>query len=106
MSKIRIQKNTDNVDIEQKSVGLDCWIEGDSQNLLNTNRGLHIQIRHNGNKDTFEAANDVAKLIANAPRMLQVLRNIIGSAPITGLSLALEKNIQDAIIVVQQVGKP
>ena len=63
--KIRIQANTDTVDIESKCLGLSAWIEGDSVKLLNTNRGLHTQIRHNGDKATFEAANRVsARIVA------------------------------------------
>jgi hypothetical protein len=70
---IRIQANTDNRDIEAQSLGLDCWIVGDSVNTLNANRGLHIQIRHNGNPEVFEVANRVSRLIARAPEMLELL---------------------------------
>lgn len=71
--RIRIQKNTDTVDIEHKCLGLDIWIEGDSLNMLNSNRGLHTQIRHNGKKEVFDEACRVAQLIAAAPEMLEAL---------------------------------
>ncbi len=45
-----------------------------------------------------------AKLIAAAPELLQALKNIISSAPITCLPLALEKDIQAACILIERLG--
>ena len=73
---IRMQYNTDSVDIDQKCSGVDCWVNGDSLSLLNTNRVLHIQIRHNKDKKTFECANKIANLISAAPDLLQALNEI------------------------------
>ena len=103
--RIRIQNNTDANDIYHRCLGLSCWIEGDSTNQLNTNRGLHIQIRHNKKSDVFVEANRVANLIAAAPDMLEALKRIIQSAPLTGLPLALEKDIQSAINVINNIQK-
>jgi hypothetical protein len=75
--KFKIQQNTDNLDITQKSLGLDAWVEGDSLNLLNTNRGLHIQIRHGGNKNVFEAANKLSQLLSMAPEMLEFIKDVV-----------------------------
>ncbi len=41
-----------------------------------------------------------AALIAAAPELLQALKNIIQSAPLVGLPLALEKDIQSATYVI------
>ena len=75
---VHIQNNTDAVDIDQKCIGLDCWIEGDSVNLLNSNRGLHVQIRHNSNKEVFEHSNKIARLFAAAPELLRTLETLFG----------------------------
>lgn len=48
---IKLTSNTDSIDIDQKSLGLDV-----TPNDYSDNRGLHIQIRHNGTKGTFNAA--------------------------------------------------
>jgi hypothetical protein len=72
--KFRIQPNTDTVDIDAKCLGLSTWVPGDSTNELNSNRGLHIQIRHNRDKATFEAANQLSRLISMAPTMLSGLK--------------------------------
>lgn len=74
--RIRLQCNTDTVDIDSKCLGISCWIEGDSTNQLNTNRGLHIQVRHNKSPEVFEEANRVARLITAAPELLEALRLI------------------------------
>lgn len=103
MPKFRIQPNTDSVDINSKCLGVDVWVPGDSLSLLNMNRGLHIQIRHNGDKNTFEVANELSRLICNAPQMLQILQGILQSAPLVGLPLALEKDIQDAASMVSKL---
>lgn len=83
MSKLifRIQENTDNVDIDQKCLGLSVWVPGDSVNLLNDNRGLHVQIRHNQNKETFEAANQLSKLLKHSPDLLRLARLVIETNP-------------------------
>lgn len=61
------------VDIDAKCLGLSAWVDGDSTSKLNTNRGLHIQIRHNRDKETFEAASQLANILTVAPQMLKVL---------------------------------
>jgi len=52
-------KSTDNVDIAAKSIGIHT-MEGLD------NRGLHIQIRHNGDKELFEKACKMAEIIVKA----------------------------------------
>lgn len=69
----RLQKNTDSVDIENNCIGVSAWVVGDSTSKLNTNRGLHIQIRHNKNKDQFEVASQLSNLISVAPEMFEEL---------------------------------
>lgn len=81
MTTFRIQNNTDSVDIDQKCLGLSAWVEGDSVNLLNTNRGLHIQIRHNKNKETFDAACKLQNLLVAAPEMLSTLKTLMAILP-------------------------
>ena len=71
--QFKIQCNTDTVDIDNKCLGLSAWVPGDSVNLLNTNRGLHIQIRHNGDESTYEAAIQLSRLLSAAPEMLALL---------------------------------
>lgn len=51
-------KNTDTVDIDAKCLGVTT--------LGYENRGLHIQIRHNGDKRLFEAACKIANVIEKA----------------------------------------
>jgi hypothetical protein len=72
----RIQKNTDTVDIDAQCIGLSAWQIEDSTNQLNSKRGLNIQIRHNNQKDVFEAASELANIIATAPQMLDFLNNL------------------------------
>lgn len=78
MSKttFKITPNTDTVDIDQKCIGLDVqsktWSR-DVRDHLKTNRGLHIQIKHNQNPQTFAQANEVSNLIAAAPELLKSL---------------------------------
>lgn len=69
-----ITNNTDSVDIDAKCIGLD--VQYGKVTELHTNRGLHIQIRHNRDQATFEEANRVARLIALCPEMLEALREI------------------------------
>lgn len=72
--KFKIYKNTDTTDIDNKSLGLSVKpLDVPSTHSLNDNRGLHVQIRHNSNALTFDAANEVAALIAAAPEMLDAL---------------------------------
>lgn len=56
---MKFYKNTDSVDIAAKSIGVHC-----GENL--DNRGLCIQIRHNGNKELFEKACKMAEVIVKA----------------------------------------
>jgi hypothetical protein len=55
-TKIKFLATTDTVDIAAKSVGIH------TMNGLD-NRGLCIQIRHNGDKELFEKANKIAEII-------------------------------------------
>jgi len=75
--QFKLQQNTDAVDIDAKCLGISAWVDGDSQNLLNSNRGLHIQIRHNGNKETFDAATQLSRLISASPLMLEALEHVM-----------------------------
>lgn len=64
-----ITQNTDSVDIQQKCLGLDATRSGfprDVADHIHTNRGLHIQIRHNGDKQTFAQSVEIANLLASA----------------------------------------
>jgi hypothetical protein len=49
MSKVRYYKNTDTVDIGNKQLGI-------SNNRMLDNRGLHITIQHNGDKELIDEA--------------------------------------------------
>lgn len=101
-----ISNNTDSTDIDQQCIGLDATrttFPKDVAEHIHQNRGLHVQIRHNRDRQTFSQANELARLIAAAPEMLQILNNIVSSAPLTGLPLALEKDIQDAIAVIKKI---
>ena len=71
----RITNNTGTVDIDQHSIGLDVSYEELTD--LKNKRGLHIQIRHNRDKATFNEANNIARLIAAAPEMLAYLENLL-----------------------------
>ena len=84
----KLQKNTDGVDIDQKCLGISAWVIGDSTNELNTNRGLHIQVRHNRDKDTFKAASELVNLLACAPEMFELLTTIRDEFKDQGLSTA------------------
>ncbi len=70
----RITNNTDSRDIDEKCLGLDVCLGETSK--LHTNRGLHIQIRHNRDKATYLAANEVAKLLSASTDMLDALENL------------------------------
>ena len=43
---------------------------------------------------------ELGNLISAAPEMLKIIKRIISSAPITGLPLALEKDIQSASNII------
>lgn len=73
MNKYKIYKNTDSLDIQQKCIGLSIHSERDPE--LNTDRGLHVQIRHNENVFAFKAASEIAALFAASPRLLEALKN-------------------------------
>ncbi len=75
----KIANNTDTVDIAQGCIGLDPFrgsIPRDVWDHIRTNRGLHIQIRHNKDAQTFSQANDLARLIAAAPEMFAFLERM------------------------------
>lgn len=77
MKNYRLQKNTDSVDIDAKSLGVSAWQIDDSSSLLNSKRGLHIQIRHNKDANTFKAASEIQSLIVAAPEMLEALEMVL-----------------------------
>lgn len=56
---MKFYNNTDTVDIAAKSLGIST-----DQSL--DDRGLKIQIRHNGNKELFEKACRMAQIITEA----------------------------------------
>lgn len=53
---MKFYKSTDSVDIAAKSIGVKSMQSFDD-------RGLCIQIRHNGDKELFEKANTMAEII-------------------------------------------
>ena len=76
----KITNETDSVDIDQKCLGISPWrpsIPSDVSDHIHKNRGLHIQIRHNGDKQTFAQANDRARLITSAPELLESLKELV-----------------------------
>lgn len=80
MSQWKINRNTDFVDIQQKCVGLSPRrnsIPVDVADHIHRDRGLHIQIKHNGDAQTFAHAYDLATLISAAPEMLQALEQML-----------------------------
>jgi hypothetical protein len=70
----KITPNTDATDIDQKCIGLNVSrTDAPVSSHVYNDRGLHIQIRHNRNALTFDLSNDLARLIAAAPEMLEAL---------------------------------
>ena len=74
----KIVKNTDSVDIDQKCLGL-CPSHPEISQDVYDKRGLHIQIRHNGDKQAFIEACNLSNLIAAAPDMFEQLQEIAES---------------------------
>jgi len=56
---MRFYNNTDAVDIDNKSLGV-------SNDLSLDNRGLNINIKHNGNREQFELACKIQAIIVKA----------------------------------------
>ena len=78
-SNWKIIKNTDSVDIRESCLGLSpkkSSIPQDVADHIHSNRGLHIQIRHNKDPQTYAQACDLASLISCASEMLDVLDDI------------------------------
>jgi hypothetical protein len=71
----KIYPNTDAVDIDSKCLGLSVILENDSE--VPNNRGLHVQIRHNRDRETFEIASHMSKLFASAPELLEALEHCV-----------------------------
>lgn len=69
----KLSQNTDTVDIDQKCLGVSPIYSGPETN----NRGLHIQIRHNGDKATYEKAIEIQKLITAAPDLYEAIREAL-----------------------------
>lgn len=67
----RLSRNTDTVDIDAKCIGISADIGKVSD--LNNNRGLKVQIRHNKDQATYDAANQLASLLVAAPDLLAAL---------------------------------
>lgn len=63
--QVKIYSNTDNIDINEKCIGLDVSITDDRTK----NRGLHIQIRHSGDKNTYDFANELQTHIVKCVNM-------------------------------------
>lgn len=59
---MKFYKNTDTVDIDAKSLGVSAY----SRELDLKDRGLCIQIRHNGDKELFEKACRMVEVITKA----------------------------------------
>ena len=78
-SGLKFYKNTDSIDIQNKCIGMDIEcssIPSDVRDHLKRNRGMHVQLRHNGDSQTFAQVNDALNLIAAAPEFLEALEHI------------------------------
>lgn len=60
---IKAYKNTDSLDIQQKCLGISVFSKTEG---VNNSRGLHIQIRHNGDKATYKQAIEIQNIIEKA----------------------------------------
>jgi hypothetical protein len=74
-TKFKLQANTDTVDTDNKCLGISAWLDGDSLNSFNVNRGLHIQIRHNGDEAIFEVAIELQSRIVACVRACEGIEN-------------------------------
>lgn len=70
---MKLTQNTDTVDIDQKCLGISPIHSGPET----VNRGLHIQIRHNANRKTYEKA-------------IEIQRQIVASSELYEAALILE----------------
>lgn len=77
---LKISPNTDSLDIVQKCIGLDTNIHGTDS----VNRGLHIQIRHNGQRQTFRKANEIGKLFCASPELYACVKSLSENFPEIG----------------------
>ena len=71
--------NTDTVDIRDKSLGIDSFCEDwnlSEQEAIMRDRGLHVQIRHNGDRLQLYQAIRLQKFICLAPKMLDALEDL------------------------------
>jgi hypothetical protein len=60
---MKAYKNTDGIDIQQKCLGISVFSKTKN---VNNSRGLHIQIRHNGDEATYKEAMKIQKIIEKA----------------------------------------
>lgn len=106
-SNWKIMKNTDSVDIDQKCLGLSPRrdsIPQDVADYIHKNRGLHIQIRHNGDPQTFAQANDLLNLISAAPELLSIAeayRNLLKTMAHTDGEVATYNHIDTVLIKIR-----
>lgn len=78
----KLYANTDTVDIDDKCLGITVYPDGypsPGTDALKRDRGLHIQIRHNRHRETFEAAREIEKLVAAAPDLLDAVRTLMAA---------------------------
>jgi hypothetical protein len=73
---IWVENNTDSIDIEDKCLGMDILIENVDKKVY-YNRGLHVQIKTNRDKKTFEQAVKITHLFSAAPEMLNALEHVL-----------------------------
>jgi hypothetical protein len=74
----KISPNTDTVDIDAQCIGASV-LYGKTTELHNK-RGLHIQIRHNRDKKTFEEANRILRFICSGSEMRDLLEECSDAA--------------------------
>lgn len=77
---MKLRPNTDSIDISQKCLGISPNYYGPETD----NRGLHIQIRHNGSKEAYNMALKIQKVICAAPELVTILEETLYKSLIYG----------------------